>query len=31
MNDVKAEIKDTYEGNGNFSAWFENYLEGKNV
>lgn len=30
-NKAIVEIKDAYEGNGNFSAWFENYLEGKNV
>ena len=30
-NKAIVEIKDAYEGNGNFSAWFESYLEGKNV
>ena len=30
-NKAIVEIKDAYEGNGNFLAWFENYLEGKNV
>ena len=30
-NKAIVEIKDAYEGNGNFSAWFENYLEDKNV
>ena len=30
-NKAIVEIKDAYEDNGNFLAWFENYLEGKNV